>query len=188
MVLLTDLWLPILLSSVFVFVVSSIIHTVLHWHKSDYGKLPGEEAVLASLRTQSATPGHYFFPACDNLKDLGNPEVIARYEQGPVGFATILPNGMPKMSKSLILWFFYSLIISVFAAYVGHLALSAGSDYRTIFRVTGTVAVLGYAVTYIPDSIWKGLSWRITGKNIVDGIIYGLVTAGTFGWLWPDAG
>lgn len=53
--------------------------------------------------------------------------------------------------------------------------------------MTGTVAVLAYAVTYIPDSIWKGLSWGVTAKFMFDGLIYGLVTAGTFGWLWPAA-
>jgi len=25
----------------------------------------------------------------------------------------------------------------------------------------------------------------MTIKEVVDGLIYGLLTAGTFGWLWP---
>jgi hypothetical protein len=40
------LWLPILLSSVFVFLASSVIHMASPWHKSDYPKLPNEDKVI----------------------------------------------------------------------------------------------------------------------------------------------
>ena len=39
-----------------------------------------------------------------------------------------------------------------------------------------------------PYSIWKGLRWSVTIKFVIDGIIYGLVTAATFAWMWPAAG
>jgi len=51
--------------------------------------------------------------------------------------------------------------------------------------VAGTTAFLGYAVAQIQDSIWRGQSWAVTTKHLFDGLIYGLLTAGTFGWLWP---
>jgi len=44
------LWLPILLSSVFVFVASSVIHMLLPWHKGDYSSVPNEERVMDALR------------------------------------------------------------------------------------------------------------------------------------------
>ena len=44
------LWLPILLSSVIVFVVSSIIHMLSPWHKSDYPKLANQDQVMDALR------------------------------------------------------------------------------------------------------------------------------------------
>ncbi|MBC7791989.1 MAG: hypothetical protein H7Z74_18740, partial [Anaerolineae bacterium] len=44
------LWLPIILSAVIVFVVSSIIHMALPWHKSDYPKVPNEDQVRNALR------------------------------------------------------------------------------------------------------------------------------------------
>ena len=47
---LADLWLPIVLSAVLVFVVSSILHMVIPIHKGDYKKLPGEDQVLESMR------------------------------------------------------------------------------------------------------------------------------------------
>ena len=43
MVSLTALWLPIVLSAVFVFIASSIIHMVLGFHNSDYKKLPDHQ-------------------------------------------------------------------------------------------------------------------------------------------------
>jgi hypothetical protein len=45
--------------------------------------------------------------------------------------------------------------------------------------------VLVFIVSQLPDSIWRGQSWRTTAKNVFDGMVYALVTAGTFGWLWP---
>src|SRR5688572_1588720 len=46
MVAVSALWLPILVSAVAVFVVSSIIHMTPLWHKSDYPRLPTEDRVL----------------------------------------------------------------------------------------------------------------------------------------------
>ncbi len=63
----------------------------------------------------------------------------------------------------------------------------AEAAYLDVFRLTGAAAILGYAVGHFHNSIWKGQRWWTTVKFIVDGIIYGLVTAGTFGWLWPAA-
>ena len=42
---LTELWLPILVSAVFVFLVSSVIHMAIPIHKNDWSKMPGEEEV-----------------------------------------------------------------------------------------------------------------------------------------------
>jgi hypothetical protein len=76
-------------------------------------------------------------------------------------------------------------VIGVFVAYIASLALPRGTDYSVVFRFTGTVAVLGYAFGNVSNSIWKGVPWSSTVKYVVDGVAYGLVTAGAFGWLWP---
>ena len=91
------------------------------------------------------------------------------------------------MGKNLVQWFLYCVLISLFAGYIGSFRLQPGTHYMEVFRLTGTVAILGYAVGNIPNSIWKGISWVTTLKFIFDGVIYGLLTAGTFGWLWPKA-
>ena len=42
---LTRLVLPIVLSTVFVFIASSIIHMALGYHRADYTRLPSEDAL-----------------------------------------------------------------------------------------------------------------------------------------------
>lgn len=187
MLSLTALWLPILLSAVFVFIVSSILHMVIPIHRGDLKKIPGEEKVLEEMRAQGVQPGSYMFPCAGSMKEMCTPEMIEKCKLGPVGFLTVVPSGPPSMGKSLLQWFVYSILIGVFVAYLAKLGLEPGAAYATVFRVTGTIAILGYAVGALPDSIWKGQSWIITLKFIFDGVVYGLVTAGTFGWLWPDA-
>jgi hypothetical protein len=184
---LIELWLPIVLSAVFVFVASSVLHMLLPIHWGDYGKLPQEEEVLAGLREHGLKPGQYVFPCPASPKEMNSPELRARYEQGPVGTMVVLTNGPPAMGKSLVQWFVYTLVISVFVAYLTRVALEPGASYLAVFRFSGTIAILPYAVTYVNDSIWKGLSWTTSLKFVFDGIVYCLVTAGTFGWLWPDA-
>lgn len=184
---LVELWFPVVLSAVFVFVVSSIFHMLIPIHKSDCRKLPNEGELLGAMRNQGLTPGQYVFPCPGTMKEMCSPEMIEKYKQGPVGIMTIMPGGSPRIGRSLILWFLYSILVGIFVAYVAKLGLTFGADPRAVFRVTGTVAVLAYAVSYIPDSIWKGHTWSSTLKYIFDGVVYGLVTAFVFAWLWPEA-
>jgi hypothetical protein len=184
---LSELWLPILLSAVFVFVASSVLHMALPIHKGDYRKLPGEDAVLAELRKQGVSPGDYMLPCAGSMKDMGSPEMIEKFKRGPVGILTVMPSGPPNIGKNLLQWFLYCLLVGVFVAYVARLGLGAGAAYLLVFRTTGAVAVLGYAAVHIVNSIWKGQRWGVTTKFLFDGVVYGLLTAGTFGWLWPDA-
>ncbi len=183
---LTELWRPILLSAVFVFIVSSVIHMLIPMHKGDYKKMKNEDAVLESMRANGVEPGQYMFPCAGSMKAMGTPEMKAKLEKGPVGWFTVLPPGGYNMGKSLAGWFVYSLIVGVLVAYVGWHALGPDAAYLAVFQITGAAAVLGYAIGVFNDSVWKGAPWSTTGKFIIDGVIYALVTAGTFGWLWPE--
>ena len=182
---LTSLWLPILLSSVIVFVVSSIIHTVLRWHESDYGKVPNEDRVMDALRPFAIPPGEYFLPRPSSQKDMRSPEFIEKMKKGPVMLLSVWPNGPGKMWKSLVLWFLYTVVIGIFVAYVTGRALGADAVYLQVFRFAGTTAFLGYTAALWQLSIWYHRPWVTTIKVTVDGLIYALLTAGTFGWLWP---
>ena len=184
MVSLAALWLPILLSAVIVFVASSIMHMLLPYHQSDYRQLPDEDKLLTSLRGAALKRGLYVFPFCTH-KDMKSPAIQEKYKQGPVGFLTILPSGPPAMPKFLIQWFVYCLIIGFFVAYLTAHTVAPGAHYLAVFRVAGTAAFLAYGLAHLSDGIWKGQMWGATIKEVVDGLIYGLLTAGTFGWLWP---
>src|SRR6266540_7047130 len=74
MTALTALWLPILLSSVFVFIVSSIIHMTPLWHKNDYPLLPNQDQVMAALRPLAIPPGDYVLPRAKDMKEMRTPE------------------------------------------------------------------------------------------------------------------
>lgn len=188
MTFLAELWLPIVLSAVFVFVVSSVIHMATPMHKGDFRKLKNEDAVLESMRAHGVEPGAYMFPCAGSMKEMSSPEMIEKVKRGPVGWLTVAPPGGINMGKSLVWWFLYTLVIGTVVAYVGWHALGPGASYLAVFRVVGAAAVLAYGLGgHITDSIWKGVSWATTAKFVVDGILYALVTAGTFGWLWPDA-
>lgn len=186
MISLTALWLPILLSAVIVFVVSSIIHMALSfWHKNDCLKVPNEDKMMDALRPLAIPPGDYMVPRCDSMADMKSPAFAEKMKKGPVIVFTVLPNGPVTMGKSLVLWFLYSIVISIFAGYVGSRALHVGSHYLEVFRFVGTAAFLGYTGALAQFSIWYGRNWVTTVKGIIDGLIYALMTAGTFGWLWP---
>ncbi len=185
MVSMTELWLPILLSAVFVFIASTIIHMATPMHKGDFRKMPGEEKILAEMRAQGVRPGSYGFPCCESMKDMGSPEMIAKCNLGPVGFMTVVPNGPCNMGKNLGMWFAYSILIGVIVACAAGASLHRGTGFAAVFHLTGLAAILGYAMGALPDSIWKGQKWSITLKFAFDGVVYGIVTGATFGWLWP---
>jgi hypothetical protein len=185
MVTLSALWMPIVLSAVLVFIVSSILHMVLKYHASDYTKLPNEDAVRAAIRSGNPAPGAYMLPYVGDYSQIKNPDVVQKFVDGPVGMLTLRKSGTYAMGGSLAQWFVFSLVVAIFAAYIASRTVPPGTDYLHVFRVVGTVAFLSYAGGEIPPSIWMGKPWSITLKDVFDGLVYGLVTAGAFGWLWP---
>jgi hypothetical protein len=179
------LWLPILVSSVIVFMVSSVIHMVLPWHKNDYPKMPNEVGIMDALRPLAIPPGDYLIPRPSTRQEMSSPEFAEKMKKGPVLLLTVMPNGPISMGKNLVLWFLYSAVVGLFAAYVAGRALPVGAAYLRVFQFAGTTAFVGYSVALWQMSIWYHRSWSITFKATVDGLIYALLTAGTFGWLWP---
>jgi len=185
MVPIMALWLPILLSAVFVFIMSSIIHMVLKYHKNDFSKLPNEEEIMDDLRKYNLPPGEYSMPRADSMKEMSTPEYLDKTKKGPVAIMTVMESGPPKMGMNLLLWFLYSIMVGIFAAYIAGRALGPGADYLAVFRFTGATAFIAYTVGLWQNSIWYKRKWSTSVKNTIDGVIYALFTAGTFGWLWP---
>ncbi len=181
------LWIPILLSAACVFVASSVVHMVLPIHAGDYRKLPSEDLVRDALRSAQVPPGQYMYPGCDSMKDYGSEELQRKFAEGPVGVLIVRPNGMPDMGKSLLQWFLLCLAISAVVAHLAGFALPRGEATDRVFYVTSLLALLGYAFGCMQDSIWKGVSWKVTTKFVFDGLLYAGVTGATFAWLWPAA-
>ena len=184
MVALTALWLPILLSAIVVFVASSIIHMALPYHRSEYHQLPDEDKLLAALRTAGLQRALYVFPFCTH-KDMKSPAILEKFKQGPVGMLTVFPSGPPNMGKFLGLWFGYCLLIGLFVAYLTGHTVAPGVRYLAVFRVAGTAAFMAYGLGPLVNGIWKSQPWSMCLKESFDGVVYCLLTAGTFGWLWP---
>ena len=185
MVSLGSLWLPIILSAVFVFVVSSIIHMVLKYHNRDYSPLPNEDAVRAAIRAGKPRPAQYILPYCQEMKQMQSPEMQQKYTEGPVAVLNLMRSGPPRMGPALVQWFVYSLVVSFFIAYIAAHSILPNTRYLEVFRIVGAVGFLAYAAGQVPQAIWMGKPWSIAWKEVIDGLVYGLVTAGTFGWLWP---
>ncbi|HVN47822.1 MAG TPA: hypothetical protein VMU30_03260 [Bacteroidota bacterium] len=183
MTIICSLWLPILVSSVAVFLVSSIIHMFLPWHKNDYLPLPSEEKILEALRSFSISPGDYMFPRPSSMKEMKSTEFKEKQEKGPVGVITLWKH--TSMSGSMVLWFLFSVVINIFAAYIAGHALVGKPSNHGIFRYVGTAAFMGYTFGVWPMSIWYHRKWSTTIKTTIDGFIFAVVTAFVFIWLWP---
>ena len=185
MVGLSGLWMPIVVSAVFVFIMSSLIHMVLGWHKSEYPAPPNQDALGDALRPFNLPPGEYMLPRAGSMKEMGEPAFVEKLKKGPVMMLNVYPNGPLSMGKQLFLWFLYAVAISVFVAYVTGRTNGQGAAYLTIFRVSGAVAFAGYALGQWQNWIWYKHGTQATIMNTVDGLLYALLVGGTFGWLWP---
>ena len=108
------LLIPIVLSAVLVFIASSIIHMATPWHKNDLKKVPNEDAVMSALRPFNLPVGNYGMPKSDSMKEMRSPEFLAKFKAGPVAFLTIRPSDF-SMGPTLVQWFLYSLVVSIFA-------------------------------------------------------------------------
>ena len=185
MVPLLSLWLPILVAAVIVFVASSVLHMMLPVHRHDYRKVPAEDTVMAALRGFNIPPGDYLVPCAGSPKEMKAPAFVEKLNKGPLLFMTVMPTGSRSMAGPLIQWFIYCVVVGIFAGYIAGRALGPGADYLQVFRFAGCTAFVGYGLALWQDTIWFRRNRVVTLKSTIDGLIYGLLTGGTFGWLWP---
>jgi hypothetical protein len=187
MVPVTSLIIPIVASSVLVFLASFVIHMVLTYHRSDLRKLSDqqEDQVLETVRRLNLSPGDYGVPHPGSPDRMKDPAFLAKIKKGPIVLMNVSPGSAPTLGKSLAQWFVYTIVIGFFAAYVTGRAIGPGADYLTVFRFVGTTAFMGYSLALVHESIWYKRSWVRTAKSMFDGLVYSLLTAGVFGWLWP---
>ena len=185
MVSIPSLWLPILISSVIVFFTSWLLHMLLPYHRSDYQKVPDENAAQDAIRKLNLAPGDYMVPCGGGPEAMKDPAFLEKLKKGPVFLMTVFRQTGMNMGSNLLQWFIYLLVVGVLTAYITGRALPIGAPYLEVFRFAGCSAFLCYSIALWQDSIWYKRKWSTTIKNTFDGLLYALMTAGTFGWLWP---
>jgi hypothetical protein len=182
---LAGLWLPIVLSAVLAFVASSLIWNVLGAHRWHLRGFPDEAGAREALGRQGLAPGQYAIPYAAGPGAMKDPAFVEKLEKGPVAVLAVRRPGKPNMAQFLSAWFAYLLGVSALVAFVCGQTLPRGAEYLYIFHVAGAVAVAAYAFGQIPNGIWWGRPWKSVAKEFVDGLLYALLTAGCFAWLWP---
>ncbi len=183
-----DLWMPILLGSVLAWIASATVHMALKYHNSDYKQLPNEDEVAAAIRRGSPQQGVHSIPHCSDMGKLKDPAMQAKFTNGPVAFVTIFSSGLPPMGKLVGQQILYFLVGCTLIACVATHVLPAGAAYMSVFHFVAAVGFLAFGWAVVPFSIWYGHTWSSTAKYLLDALIYALVVAGSFAWLWPSAG
>lgn len=180
---LLDMWLPILVSGVLVWIAGFLMWMLLGLHKNEWLELPDERGFMGAMLEMGVKPGQYAFPFSDNGKRMKDPEFQERMNRGPLGYARIWP-GPPNMGLFMAGTLAVNWVIAVFVAYIGSLAAFPESPYLAKFRVIGATAVAIYTLGRLPNDIWFRTPPASVGRNLFEGVVYGLLTAGTFAWLW----
>ena len=186
MVSIVALWLPILLSAVFVFVLSSLLHMLLPLHHADFKTLPREDEVMDALRPFNVPPGDYMMPRPPSMQAMRDEAFKAKFKRGPVAVMTVYKSGGGmNMGESLWQWFVYLVLVGAFSAFIAGTARGRGASPGEVMRFTGLSAFACYFIAMLQESIWYKRDWRVTFLYGFDGLLYAIVTAATFAWLWP---
>ncbi|MGH7583715.1 MAG: hypothetical protein ACREL5_10870 [Gemmatimonadales bacterium] len=181
------LLLPIVVSTLAVFILSAIIHTALPWHRSDFATIPNEDGVLNALRPFALPPGDYMAPSPLTAGGMRSPEFMDKRNRGPVFLMTVMPNGAFSMGKYLGVWFVWVLIVAIVVGFItGHI-VAPGGNRHVVFHHATVLTFLSYGMANVPASIWYHRKWSTTGKDLIDAAIYGVATGLVFMWMWPVA-
>jgi hypothetical protein len=182
---LAQLWMPILVTAILVFLASSLIHMVFKWHNSEYRKLANEDEVMAAVRAGAPTPGQYVMPHCADMKLMRDEAMQRKFRDGPVGLLTLRRNGAPHVGGSLLRWFVFVLAVAAIAGVVAAQAVGLPGNNRAGGHLVGMISLLTYAGGSVQNGIWMGRPWTAVAKDLLDSLIYATISALTFMWLWP---
>jgi hypothetical protein len=182
---LMQLWLPIVLGGIFCWIASAMIHIFIKYHNADYKKLSNEEQVSDAIRQGDPKPGLYHMPFCTDMKEMNNQSMQDKFKQGPIALISVFENGMPPMGKLLAQQLAFFLGGCILIAYVATLAITASADLMVVFRFTMVISFITFGYGLIPNSIWLGQPWSNCLRYLLDALIYAVIIAATFAWLWP---
>ncbi len=182
----TSLLLPTIVAAVAVFILSSIIHMAMPWHRSDYGQVPDDDALLDAIRPLNIPPGDYVVPSPYGPGGQGrNPEFMSKFKRGPSVLMTLHAGGEMNMGRYMGQWFLFTVLVAAIAACMtGSIVPPGGSDHA-IFHQAGAVTAIAYSLGAWPLSIWYHRKWSTAFKSTFDALIYGAATGLIFTWMWP---
>ena len=179
---LTVLWLPILVGTAVLWILSFVAWVVLPHHVGDFQKLDAEREVMDLVRQAKIPAGNYMFPYSETKAEQGSKEYVARYTEGPRGTLNVYE--MPNMGINMALTIVYFLVTVVTIAYITNVACPRGedaTDFMKVFRISGTIGVLTYASSPVLHRIWFKAKML---TDIIDGAVYGLALGLIFAFLW----
>lgn len=180
-----QLWMPILVTAVLIFIASSLIHMVLKWHNADYRQLSNEDDVRAAVRAASPAPGQYVLPYCVDMKEMSGETMMKKFAEGPVAFLTVRKNGPPEMGSTFVMWFAFTVGVAAFAGWLAMSAYAGKANASAAGQLVGFVSFIAYGGGSMPLGIWMGKPWSSVAKDLLDALIYGVISGLVFTWLWP---
>jgi hypothetical protein len=179
--MLMELWLPILLSAVALFIASFLSWMVLQLHRHDWRKLEREDEFLEAVRGVGLPTGSYMFPGCGTPAEMRSEEYQRKYEAGPRGVMTVL--APTNMGVNLTLTFIYFLGVSFCLGYLATLALPRGAAFMPVFRFVSTAGLLAFLAAIVQHAIW--FRARIVG-HVIESIAYAAIVGAIFAAMWPS--
>nr|WP_315469727.1 hypothetical protein [uncultured Undibacterium sp.] len=183
---LLNLWLPILVTAIGVFVASSLIHMVFKWHNSEYRPLPNEDDVRKVLNSAKLEAGLYSTPHCTDMKEIESEAMQQKFREGPVALITLRTPGAPAMGQYLTQWFILNLVIAGLGGLLALQAYGLHANPAVAGHFVGIFSLIAYGCGTVQESIWMGRPWSASLKNLLDALIYGTVSAIAFWQLWPS--
>ena len=153
------------------------MHMLLKYHQSDCHQIPDEDKFLALLRPANLKRGFYFRP-CTLPMDMKSPAAIDRSKRGPVRLHddhAQRPASHAKVPGAMVR--FLSADRSL--RRLSHRThASTRSKLSTWYSALPGPPALAFGLAHVSD-VWKGQPWSMTIKEVIDGLVYGLLTAGT---------
>jgi len=126
-------------------------------------------------------PGSIIFLIAPQGHEFARP--AGKIQAGTVGFLTMYPSGPPNMPKFLGLWFV--LLPSSRLRRLSHgYTVAFGARYPWCFALQHRRLYVLRPGTSGQQHL-EGSALECNLKETFDGLVYSMLTAGTFGWLWP---
>ena len=182
---LMNLWLPILVATIAVWMASAVFWMVLPHHVKDMRKLSDEDGLIDALKGLGVGPGSYSFPFCADKASWKDEELMRKWTEGPSGFMTIMRP--QSMARNMVCTIVVNLFVSIFVAYLTSQARVPGADFASVFQVAATAGVMAYLFGWMGSAIWFQLSKNAWISNAIDSVAYGLIMGLVFALLWPGA-